>query len=140
MTHQMIKGHMKIAALGLMAAAALTLSACANTGANTIPIIDAPNSPQLQADLSQCQQLAAQRSQLGGNALASAVVGAGFGALAGSSFGGRRFSNRGRGENALAGALAGAAAGTAAGAFQGQNAQAEIVYRCMAGRGYRVLG
>ena len=131
---------MKIAALGLMAAAALTLSACANTGANTIPIIDAPNSPQLQADLSQCQQLAAQRSQLGGNALASAVVGAGFGALAGSSFGGRRFSNRGRGENALAGALAGAAAGTAAGAFQGQNAQAEIVYRCMAGRGYRVLG
>ena len=135
MTH--ILKTLNVAALGL--AAAISLSACATGGANTVPIIDAPNSPQLQADLAQCQQFAAQRS-INGEVLSSALIGAGFGALAGSSFGGRPFSNRGRGENALAGSLAGAAAGTGVGVFQGQAAQADIVYRCMAGRGYRILG
>ena len=82
-----------------------------------------------------------QRAVFDNNTLGTAVAGAGFGALIGSSFGGRRaFSNRGRGENALAGALAGAAAGTGVGVLQGQNAQADIVYRCMRGRGYRILG
>jgi len=129
----------KMGLLGLTTAIAFSLSACATGGANTVPIIDAPNSPQLQADLAECQQFAAQRS-VNGEVLTSALIGAGFGALAGSSFGGRPFSNRGRGENALAGALAGSAAGAGAGVFQGQAAQADIVYRCMAGRGYRILG
>lgn len=127
-----------VALLGL--AVATGLSACATGGANTVPIIDAQHNPQFNTDLAQCQALASQRAVLGDEALASALVGAGFGALAGSSFGGRPFSNRGRGENALAGALAGGAAGTAVGAFQGRQAQADIVYRCMAGRGYRILG
>ena len=129
----------KAGLLALSAAIAFGLSACATSGANTVPIIDAPNSPKLQADLAQCQQFAAQRS-VNGEVLSSALVGAGFGALAGSSFGGRPFSRRGRGENALAGSLAGAAAGSAVGVFQGQAAQADIVYRCMEGRGYRILG
>ena len=129
----------KAGLLGLSAAVAFSLSACATSGANTVPIIDAQNSPQLQADLAECQQFAAQRS-VNGEVLSSALVGAGFGALAGSSFGGRPFSRRGRGENALAGSLAGAAAGSAVGVFQGQAAQADIVYRCMAGRGYNILG
>ena len=123
----------------LSLATAVSLSACATGGANTVPIIDAPDSPQLRADLEECQQFATQRS-INGEVLTSALLGAGFGALAGSSFGGRPFSNRGRGENALAGSLAGAAAGTGLGVFQGQAAQADIVYRCMAGRGYRILG
>ena len=129
----------KAGLLGLSAAVAFSLSACATSGANTVPIIDAQNSPQLQADLAECQQFAAQRS-VNGEVLSSALVGAGFGALAGSSFGGRPFSRRGRGENALAGSLAGAAAGSVVGVFQGQAAQADIVYRCMEGRGYRILG
>ena len=129
----------KAGLLGLSAAVAFSLSACATSGANTVPIIDAQNSPQLQADLAECQQFAAQRS-VNGEVLSSALVGAGFGALAGSSFGGRPFSRRGRGENAVAGSLAGAAAGSAVGVFQGQAAQADIVYRCMEGRGYRILG
>ena len=129
----------KAGLLGLSAAVAFSLSACATSGANTVPIIDAQNSPQLQADLAECQQFAAQRS-VNGEILSSALVGAGFGALAGSSFGGRPFSRRGRGENALAGSLAGAAAGSVVGVFQGQAAQADIVYRCMEGRGYRILG
>jgi len=129
----------KTAFICILAGASLTLSACANSGANTIPIIDAPNSAQLQTDLAQCQQLAAQRDVLNNNTLGTAVAGAGFGALVGSSFGGR-FGDRGRGENALAGALAGAAAGTGVGVIQGQNDQADIVYRCMRGRGYRILG
>lgn len=136
MTHKL--NILKSLSLGLTAA--VGLSACATGGANTVPIIDAQNSQQLQTDLAQCQALAAQVPTLNDQALASALVGAGFGALAGSSFGGRSFSNRGRGENALAGALAGGAAGTAVGAFQGRSAQADIVYRCMAGRGYRILG
>ena len=135
-----INRNSKIGLVCILAAASLVLSACANSGANTIPIIDAPNSQQLQADLAQCQQLAAQRSVYDNNTLGTAIAGAGFGALAGSSFGGRSFSNRGRGENALAGALAGAAAGTGVGVLRGQNAQADIVYRCMRGRGYRILG
>ena len=126
------------ALLGLAVTAGL--SACATGGANTVPIIDAQHNPQFQTDLNQCQALAAQAPLLSDEALLSALAGAGFGALAGSSFGGRSFSNRGRGENALAGALAGGAAGTAVGAFQGRQAQADIVYRCMAGRGYRILG
>lgn len=129
----------KAGLLGLSAAVAFSLSACATSGANTVPIIDAQNSPQLQADLAECQQFAAQRS-VNGEVLSSALVGAGLGALTGSSFGGRPFSRRGRGENALAGSLAGAAAGSAVGVFQGQAAQADIVYRCMEGRGYRILG
>lgn len=138
MTH--FKTPIKAARLTLIAALAVGMSACATSGANTVPIIDAPNSPQLQTDLAQCQSLAAQYNGGGNDALAAAVVGAGLGALTGSSFGGRRFSNRGRGENALAGALAGAAAGTGVGVFQAQGKQADIVYRCMAGRGYRILG
>lgn len=128
--------------LALTLAATLSLSACATSGANAVPIIDAPNSPKLQADLAECQQLAAQRGT-DRNILSSAIVGAGFGALVGSSFGGRRsfgFNRRSRGDNALAGALAGGAAGTGLGVVRGQQAQANIVYRCMAGRGYRVLG
>jgi len=133
----------KAGLLTLTLAATMSLSACATSGgANAVPIIDAPNSVKLQSDLGECQQLAAQRSA-GNHVLGSALVGAGFGALVGSSFGGNRrfgFSRRGRGENALAGALAGGAAGTGVGIFQGQQAQADIVYRCMAGRGYRILG
>ena len=136
MTHKFKAFNMAL--LGL--ATAVGLSACATGGANSVPIIDAQHNPQFHTDLAQCQALAAQRPVLNDQALQSALVGAGFGALAGSSFGGRPFSNRGRGENALAGALAGGAAGTAVGAFQGRSAQTDIVYRCMAGRGYRILG
>lgn len=136
MTHKFKK--FNAALLGLTTA--VSLSACATGGANTVPIIDAQHNPQFNTDLAQCQALAAQVPTLSDEALVAALAGAGFGALAGSSFGGRPFSNRGRGENALAGALAGGAAGTAFGAFQGREAQADIVYRCMAGRGYRILG
>ena len=131
---------LKVAKLSLIAALSLGMSACATSGANVVPIIDAPDSPQLQADLAQCQSLAAQYNGEGNDALAAAIVGAGLGALTGSSFGGRPFSNRGRGENALAGALAGAAAGTGVGIYKAQGKQADIVYRCMAGRGYNILG
>lgn len=132
----------KTGVLALTMMATLSLSACATRGANVVPIIDAPNSPKLQADLGECQQLAAQRS-VNSDVLESAVIGAGYGALIGSSFGGNRrfgFSDRGRGENALAGATAGSVAGAGVGIYRGQQAQANIVYRCMAGRGYRILG
>ena len=130
---------LKTATMAVFAAVSLSLTACATGGANTVPIIDAPNSPKLQADLAQCQQLAGQKQVLDGNSLAPIAIGTGIGALAGLSSG-NRYGRGGNGDDVLVGALIGGVAGTGVAAFQGQNAQADIVYRCMAGRGYRILG
>ncbi len=113
----------------------LSLTACANGAANYTPIIDAPAGPQLQADLADCQSLAAQNSVFNDNTLATALVGAGVGALVGLSSGYDVDA-----EDALVGAAIGGAAGGGAGVFQGRSGQKDIVIRCMAGRGYKVLG
>jgi len=115
--------------------AGLSLTACANGAANYTPIIDAPAGPQLQADLETCQSLAAQRDILDDNTLTSALVGAGIGGLLALSG-----QYNGDTEDFLDGALIGGAVGGGAGVFQGRGEQKDIVIRCMAGRGYRVLG
>lgn len=120
--------------------AGVSLTACATSGANAVPVIDAPNSPKLQADLSQCQQLAAQYNGSGNDTALAAVVGAGIGALTGGTINNRFRRNRFSGNNALAGAAIGGAAGLGFGAYQSEGKKAEIVYRCMAGRGYHILG
>ena len=130
----------KATKLGLIASLCIGMSACATSGANVIPVIDAPNSPKLQADLAQCQTLAAQYNGSGNDTALAAAVGAGLGALVGGTINNRFRRDSFSGNNALAGAAIGGAAGLGYGTLQGEDKKAEIVYRCMAGRGYKVLG
>jgi len=107
----------------IAALAGLSLTACANGAANYTPI------------LADCQSLAAQNSVFNDNTLASTLVGAGVGALVGLSSGYDVDA-----EDALVGAAIGGTVGGGAGVFQGRGDQKDIVIRCMAGRGYKVLG
>ena len=131
---------LKAAKLGLIASLCLGMSACATSGANVVPVIDAPDSPQLQADLAQCQTLAAQYNGSDNDTALAAVVGAGLGALVGGTINNRFRRDSFSGNNALAGAAIGGAAGVGYGAYQSEDKKADIVYRCMAGRGYNILG
>ena len=131
---------LKVAKLSLIATLAVGMSACASSGANVVPVIDAPDSPQLQADLAQCQSLAAQYNGSDNDTLVSAAIGAGIGALTGGTINNRYRRDRFSGNNALAGAAIGGAAGLGFGAFKNEDKKADIVYRCMAGRGYNILG
>ncbi len=122
---------------GFIALMTIGMTGCATSGSNVIPIIDAPDTPQLRADLAQCQSLAAQYQSRGNDQATAVVVGAGVGALTGATINNRR---RGLdGDGALIGGLIGGAAGFGYDANRTQNKQEDIVYRCMSGRGYRVL-
>ncbi len=134
------KSPIKVAKLALTATLALGMTACATSGANVVPVIDASNKPQLQADLTQCQTLASEYQNSGNNTVLAAVVGAGIGALTGGTINNRFRRNRLSGNNALAGAAIGGAAGLGYGAYNSENKKSEIVYRCMSGRGYNILG
>lgn len=134
------KSPIKVAKLALTATLALGMTACATSGANVVPVIDAPDSPQLQADLAQCQTLASQYKGSDNDTVLAAVVGAGIGALTGGTINNRYRRDQFSGNNALAGAAIGGAAGLGYGAYNSENKKSDIVYRCMAGRGYNILG
>jgi outer membrane lipoprotein SlyB len=112
---------------------ATLLAACAQH----VPLIDtrapgAPNDPaRYQADLEDCQNYANSVAGPGTGAAVGAVGGALLGFLLGKAAGSRY--------DAPATARMGAVAGGAGGALRGADAQREVVSRCMAGRGYRVL-
>ena len=127
----------KVMMTGFITAMAIAMSGCATGGSNVIPIIDAPDTPKLRADLSQCQSLAAQYQSRGNDQATAVIVGAGIGALAGGTINNRRGDFDGDG--ALIGGAIGGAAGFGYDANRTQNKQEDIVYRCMVGRGYRVL-
>lgn len=113
--------------------ALLLATACANSGANYIPVIDGPKGPSYEADLAACQQLAASGGVADGQVAGSTAAGAGIGAASAVIWDG---NSSNLGEAAAVGAIAGLATGVAR-----QNASREnIVRNCMAGRGYRVLG
>lgn len=109
------------------------VAACANSGANYRPVIDGPVGPNYDADLADCQSLAAQQGAFDQNTGAAAATGA---VVAGGTA--AIFNNRGN--NVRDAALAGAATGVAAGALQQQNNKAAIVRNCMRSRGYNVVG
>lgn len=112
-----------------------TIVACANTGANYRPIIDAKGGSvdmnKFETDLRDCQQYANQVTGAAGQAAAGAAVGAIFGAILASAAG----KNYDRGATTRVGAVTGAAAG----AVQGETDQRDIIRRCLGGRGYSVL-
>lgn len=100
--------------------------------ANYQPIVDTKGVDMLtyHGDLLECQQYATEIDPAA-RAAASAAAGAVIGAVIGAIFGNRHTA----GQGAAAYGLLGGAGGGA----QGAMAQREIIIRCMAGRGYKVL-
>ena len=110
-----------------------TLLILSMTGCATYrPIVDnkGTNPAAYEADLKECQAYAEQVSPAE-HAATGAVLGAVFGAVLGAALGNRDMAMRSAGGMAVVGA--------ASGTGEGAKAQVNIVRRCMAGRGYRVL-
>jgi uncharacterized protein YcfJ len=108
----------------------LVISACANSGADTRPIVDKPG-PNYERDLAACQALAKQKDYASGETATNTAVGAGLGALIGGV--------TGDWAGAGIGAGVGAAGGLGKSAVDTQSARGNIVKRCMVGRGYNVV-
>lgn len=109
------------------------MTACAGTGADYTPIVDAPPSLALNEDIAACKGLAQTASYSGGDVQSEAALGAVLGALAGAA-------EDGRWEDALGGALIGAALGGGSGAWEKQDDRKDVVKSCMSQRGHRVVG
>ncbi|WP_425091906.1 glycine zipper family protein [Tropicimonas sp. S265A] len=118
--------------MALLATAAL-MSACANSGANYVPVIDGAVGPNFNSDLAQCQNLAASQSVVDGRTAGSAATGA---AVAGASSVIFNDNSDNLGRAAAVGALAGATGS----AIQNNANREAIVRNCMRGRGYNVVG
>ncbi|MFH0794938.1 MAG: glycine zipper family protein [bacterium] len=112
----------------LIALASLALAACASYR----PVVDTKgvDMNKYHVDLGECQQYAGQVDP-GEHAAVGAAAGAVLGAAIGAIFGNRQTA----GQGAAAYGLLGAAGGGA----EGATSQRDIIKRCMAGRGYRVL-
>lgn len=115
------------------AAALCLMTACAGTGADYTPIVDAPPSRALTEDIAHCKGLAQTASYGGADVQTEAALGAVIGALAGAS-------EDGRWEDALGGALVGAALGGGSKAWEKQDVRKDIVKSCLSQRGHRVVG
>jgi outer membrane lipoprotein SlyB len=109
------------------------LGACAGTGSSYRPLIDTQgvDMSRYENDLASCQAYANQVSGAAENAAVGAVAGAAMGALI-SAAAGSRYSR-------TSGARVGAVTGAAGGAATGETNQRDVIRRCLAGRGYRVL-
>ncbi len=110
----------------------LLLSGCA--GANVKPIIDTQgvNQDKYQSDLLECQNIARQETGATESGATGAAAGAVVGGLLGLVVGGNA-------SGIAQAAGAGAVLAGAGGAYKGNQAQENIVKKCLSGRGYRVL-
>lgn len=109
----------------------LVFAACADSGANSQPVLDGPETALYQNDLAACQTLARDQRQFDKDTLGAAVLGAGAGAVLGE------VDDDG---DALGGAVMGALAGGAAGAVNASEQRRAILVACLQGRGHRVAG
>lgn len=111
-----------------MIGAAALLSACAQA-----PIIDRQgvSEEQYQRDYADCQQYAAQVNT-GGEAAKGGAIGAAIGGALGAVVGNSGTAARGAGVGAISGA--------AKGSNRAERRKETVLYNCLRGRGYRVLG
>jgi len=109
------------------------MTACAGTGADYTPIVDAPPSRALTQDIAACKGLAQTASYGGPDVQSEAALGAAIGALAGAS-------EDGNWEDALGGAILGAILGGGGKAWDKQDDRKDIVKSCLSQRGHRVVG
>ncbi len=109
----------------------LALAGCATSGVNFRPVVDLKgrDPAQYEQNLRECQQYALQ--------VASAADQAATGAIAGALLGTAFAAIAGGGRNAAAGI--GALSGATSGAVAGERDQRAIISRCLAGRGFNVL-
>ncbi len=117
----MKKGLLVLVGLGLLAG-------CAND-----PIVDMRGVDQAQfdADLAECRSYAAQ-VKTGEQAVTEGAIGAAVGSVIGAVIGDGDLAQRGAG--------VGAVTGTTQGAAKAQNRKEQVLFNCLRGRGYRVLG
>lgn len=111
--------------------AILSVTACADSGANYRPVLDGQPTAAFQSDLSACQTLARNQGQFDRETLGATVMGAGAGAVLGD------IDDEG---DALGGAIVGALAGGVAGAANASERREAIVVECLRGRGHPVVG
>ena len=122
----------------LAAAVVLALAGCASapqgsTDMGYTPVVDmAGVSPaKYSADLDQCTEYAHERPGASSAGAAGAIAGALLGGLIGAAFG--------NGSDAAWLAGFGALGGASGTAQQAEGTQRQIIARCLAGRGYKVL-
>ena len=129
------RGHQMKSSIGVVTAciASLLAGCAATTGANYRPIIDTQGVDfnRYERDLRDCQSFATQTAGAGESAAAGALAGAVLGGVLAAAAG----KNYSRSSTARVGAVTGA---VGAGA-EGETNQRNIIRRCLAGRGYKVL-
>lgn len=125
---------MRATTIATLTAAAVLCAACATTAQAYRPIVDPAIGDQAvyPAALAECRALADQVRQ-GQSAAAGALAGALFATAIGAAFG-----VRGKALAQIAGGTA-IVGGTQGAAYAGLN-QVQIIQRCLANRGYAVLG
>lgn len=119
----------KIAAITLVG----FVAACGNSGANYTPVIDGPVSANYNADLAQCQGLAASQATVDGSTGRDVATGAGVAAASSVII---NDNSDNLGEAAAVGALI----GLTGNALQKNSSREVIIRNCMRGRGYNVVG
>lgn len=119
--------------ISLSAFMILSIGGCAHTGANYRPIVDnkGVDLNRYESDLRECQAYATQTAGAGESAAAGAAAGAILGAVLAAAAG------RGYSRSSTAGV--GAVSGAVGAGVEGERNQRNIINRCLAGRGYRVL-
>ena len=119
--------------VAVLSAAAFLVGCAATSGANYRPIVDSKGVDlnRYESDLRECQSYATQTAGAADSAAAGAVAGALFGAvLAGAA--GKNYSKS-------SSARVGAVSGAVGAGVEGERNQKNIIKRCLAGRGYKVL-
>jgi outer membrane lipoprotein SlyB len=91
------------------------------------PIVDGPKNIVYQKDLAECRQLSLQKKKTNDGAIGGAVIGGLIGATESA-------------EDAIAGAVVGGLIGTAEEGSKVSDEQDAIVFRCLQGRGHKVVG
>jgi hypothetical protein len=111
-----------------------SMTACSNMGSNYSPIIDKQgiDEAKYQQDLAECQNLSTEAQGAGKDGAKKAAGGAAVGALIGLVGGGNS-------TNIAQAAGVGGVIGGASGLYSGNQEKQNIIRRCLAGRGYKVL-
>lgn len=110
------------------------LSGCAGpSGANYRPIVDTQGVDfnRYESDLRACQGFASQTASAGESAVGGAVAGAMLGGILAAA--------AGKGYSKTNSAQVGAVTGAVGAGARGETDQRNIIRRCLAGRGYKVL-
>jgi outer membrane lipoprotein SlyB len=117
-------------------ALSILVTGCAGTGAQYRPIVDVrpgQDVGSMELDLASCQRLAEQKASEAQAALVGAIGGAVLGIALGAALGGNS------GVNTKLGGASAIMNGVGAAGQASQSRQA-VVQRCMAGRGWSVVG